>query len=105
MGPNFWGKQLSVISKKKRQQPSIKKVTIARPHTSQQSDTGLLTRVSIDYSLHPKYLHLLTSVLHIWPFVLLKNCESIIYFTMTCFIIIYILSILHLFLHFHKFFE
>jgi hypothetical protein len=35
-------------------QPSIKKVTIARPRTSQQSDEGLLTRVGIDYSLHPK---------------------------------------------------
>jgi hypothetical protein len=65
MGPNFLGKQLSVISKKKRQQPSIKKVTIARPRTSQQCDAGSLTRVGIDYSLHPKYLHLLTFVLHV----------------------------------------
>jgi hypothetical protein len=38
---------------KKRQQP-IKKVTIARPRTSQQSDAASLTRVGIDYSLHPK---------------------------------------------------
>jgi hypothetical protein len=30
MGPNFLGKKLSVISKKKHQQPSIKKATIAR---------------------------------------------------------------------------
>jgi hypothetical protein len=50
---------------KKRPHPSIKKVTIARPCTSQQSDAGLLTRVGIDYSLHPKYLHLLTFVLHV----------------------------------------
>jgi hypothetical protein len=54
MGPNFLGKQLSVISKKKHQQPSIKKVTIARPRTSQQSDVGLLTYVGIDYYLLPK---------------------------------------------------
>jgi hypothetical protein len=59
--------------KKKRQQPSIKKVIIARPRTSQQSDVGLLTRVGIDYSLHPKCLHLLTSVLHVWPFILFKK--------------------------------
>jgi hypothetical protein len=63
MGPNFLVKQLSF--QKKRQQHSIKKVTIARPRTNQQSDAGLLTRVGIDYSLHPKYLHLLTPVLHV----------------------------------------
>jgi hypothetical protein len=83
-----------VAFQKKRQQPSIKKVTIARPRTSQQSDTGLLTRVSIDYSLHPKIFTLVdfrASRLTIRLFC--KNCESIIYFTMTCFIIIYILSI------------
>jgi hypothetical protein len=52
MGPNFLGKQLSVISKivsRQRQQPSIKKVTIARLRTRQQSDVGLLTNVGIDY--------------------------------------------------------
>jgi hypothetical protein len=65
MGPNFLGNQLSVISKKKRQRPSINKVTIARPRTSQQSDAGLLTRLGIDYFLHPKYLHLLTSMLQV----------------------------------------
>jgi hypothetical protein len=76
MGPNFWGKQLSVISKKKRQQPSIKKVTIAHPRTSQQSDAGLLTR---DYSLHPKYLHLFTSVLHVWPFILFEKIVKVLF--------------------------
>jgi hypothetical protein len=34
---------------RQRQQASMKKVTIARPHTSQRSDTGLLTCVDIDY--------------------------------------------------------
>jgi hypothetical protein len=57
MGPNFQGKQLSVISKK-----ALKKVTITRPRTSQQSDPGLLTRVGIDYyPLHPKYCPFLLS--------------------------------------------
>jgi hypothetical protein len=33
----------------RQQHPSIKKVTITHPRTSQQRDVGLLTRVSIDY--------------------------------------------------------
>jgi hypothetical protein len=42
----------------------------------------------------PKYKHLLTFSSHISPFVLFKkNYEKIIYFVMTCFIIVYILSI------------
>jgi hypothetical protein len=34
---------------RQRQQPNIKKVTIALLCTSQQSDAGLLTHVGIDY--------------------------------------------------------
>jgi hypothetical protein len=48
---------------------------------------SLLTRVGIDYySLHPKYLHLLTSVLHVWPFVLFeKNWKYyLFYYDMFC---------------------
>jgi hypothetical protein len=45
MGPNFWGKQVSFQKKSRatrhRQQPSINKVTIVGPRTSQQSDTAL----------------------------------------------------------------
>jgi hypothetical protein len=53
MGPNFLGKQLSVISKK-----SIKEGNHC-PRASQQSDPGFLIRVGIDYyPLHPKYLPL-----------------------------------------------
>jgi hypothetical protein len=41
---------------------ALKKVTIACPRTSQQSDTDLLTRVGIDYyPLHPKYCPFLFS--------------------------------------------
>jgi hypothetical protein len=56
MGPNFLGKQLSVISKK-----SVKEGNHCL-HTSQQSDPGLLTCVGIDYyPLHPKYRPFLLS--------------------------------------------
>jgi hypothetical protein len=41
--------QKSVEPTRLHQQPSIKKVTTVGPHTSQQSDTGLLTCVGIDY--------------------------------------------------------
>jgi hypothetical protein len=57
------------------------------------------------YSLGPKIFALVdfyTSRLTIC--LIRKNCENIIYFAMTCFIILYILSISYLFLHFHKFF-
>jgi hypothetical protein len=53
-GPYFL-REASVISKKsvgptrQHQQPSIKKVTVARPCTSQRSDAGLLTHVGSDY--------------------------------------------------------
>jgi hypothetical protein len=53
MGPNFLGKQLSVISKKsvgptrQHQQPSIKKVTITHPRTSQQSDVVFIIPVQL----------------------------------------------------------
>jgi hypothetical protein len=53
----------------------------------------------------PKCKHLLAFVKRVWPSVLLKNYKNIIYFVMTHFIIIYILSISQLFLHFHKFFN
>jgi hypothetical protein len=43
MGPNFLGKQVSfkksVRPTRQHQQPSIKKVTVARPPTSQQKAT------------------------------------------------------------------
>jgi hypothetical protein len=39
----------------------------------------LLTRVGIDYSLHPKYLHLLTPVLHVWPFVLFEKIVKVLF--------------------------
>jgi hypothetical protein len=56
MGPNFLGKQLSVISKK-----SVKEGNHC-PRTWQQSDPGLLTRVGMDYyPLHPKYRPFLLS--------------------------------------------
>jgi hypothetical protein len=42
----------------------------------------------------PKRMHLLTFVDHVWLFVLFKKIyENIIYFVMTCFIILYIFSI------------
>jgi hypothetical protein len=52
MGPNYLGKKVSFPKKSvgpthQCQQPSIKKVIIARPRTSQQSNTGssrVLTR-------------------------------------------------------------
>jgi hypothetical protein len=42
-------KKQSVRPTRQCQQPSIKKVTLASPGTSQQSDAGLLTRIGIDY--------------------------------------------------------
>jgi hypothetical protein len=44
--------QKSVGPTRQHQQPSIKKVTIAGSRTSQQSNGGLLTRVSIDYPFY-----------------------------------------------------
>jgi hypothetical protein len=55
MGPNFRGKQLSVISKK-----SVKEGNHC-PCTSQQSDMGSLTHVSIDYYPPPSQILPLSS--------------------------------------------
>jgi hypothetical protein len=62
------------------------------------------TRISCAYTLHPKiFASFDFCASHLTIRLIQKNRENAIYFAMTCFIIIYILSISKLCLYFHKY--